>query len=121
MGLTCVVCHEPHGIKDNDNKEYLKQKICIDCHDKANFLASSKDEKHYPCPEDKVTCADCHMPKIVKSGGAYTIRSHAFKIVTPDMTEAYKIPNSCQNGGCHDNKSVQWAKAAYQQHYIKTP
>ncbi|MCW8888920.1 MAG: hypothetical protein OQK25_07650, partial [Gammaproteobacteria bacterium] len=58
-----------------------------------------------------------HMPKIVKTGGFLSLRSHAFKIIPPSETAKSGMPNSCQNGGCHDNKSVDWALDAFNQHY----
>lgn len=54
---------------------------------------------------------------IVLSGGAYPIRSHAFKIVPPAVSETINMPNSCQNGACHDDKTLEWAKEAFKTHY----
>ena len=72
---------------------------------------------HYPCPKEEVTCADCHMPRIVKTGGKFSLRSHAFKIIPPEATEKYGMPSSCQNGGCHSDKTVEWAKKEYHKFY----
>lgn len=117
-GLTCIVCHEPHGI----DKKYIRDTVgahkCAECH--ANSLSRSTAETgkaHFPCPADKVKCADCHMPRIVSTGGAFTLRSHAFKIIPPQATEKYQVPNSCQNGGCHADKDLQWAKEVFNEYY----
>lgn len=111
QGLTCAVCHEPHGL----NREFSGVNIapaerCGVCHaDSLTIKAAKRGQQHYPGPPSSKQCVDCHMPYIVKSGGAFPIRSHAFKIVPPVATEQMGIPNSCQNGGCHDDKPVAWA------------
>lgn len=118
VGLTCVVCHEPHGLDRQFNSLKIDTQRCGQCHaDSLSIKAAETGRAHYPCPPSAVTCADCHMPYIVQSGGAYPIRSHAFKIVPPAVSETLDMPNSCQNGGCHDDKSIEWAKKAFTEHY----
>ena len=112
-GITCVVCHNPHKVGDKKNKAADK---CVECHTKETKTIKN-DPKHYPCPTEEVTCADCHMPKIVQTGGKFSLRSHAFKIIPPEATEKYGMPNSCQNGSCHQDKSIEWAKDAYKKFY----
>lgn len=113
LGISCVTCHEPHGI---DNTIRSKQSIdtrCTECH------IDSFTQKHSPCPDTKASCVECHMPLIGKTGGTYTIRSHAFKIIPPEATEKYSMPSSCQNGACHADKSVDWAIKEYNNFYKK--
>ncbi len=112
-GITCVVCHNPHKVGDKKNKAADK---CIECHTK-DTKTMKNEPKHYPCPTSQITCADCHMPKIVKTGGKYSLRSHAFRIIPPEATEKYSMPNSCQNGSCHQAKSLEWAKDEYKKFY----
>ena len=57
------------------------------------------------------------MPKIVKTGGKFSLRSHAFKIIPPEATQKYGMPNSCQNGSCHQDRSIQWVTDAYKKFY----
>lgn len=91
---------------------------CGSCHlDSFSNKAADTGRAHTPCPPSAATCADCHMPYIIKSGGAFPIRSHAFKIVPPVATEALNMPNSCQNGGCHTDRALDWAKQAFDEHY----
>ncbi|MCU7940792.1 MAG: hypothetical protein KZQ74_11630 [gamma proteobacterium symbiont of Bathyaustriella thionipta] len=45
------------------------------------------------------------------------LRSHAFRIIPPQATEKYQMPNSCQNGGCHEDKDLQWAKESFNEYY----
>ena len=114
LGVTCVTCHEPHGIDKNIRSKKSLDAKCAECH-----IFDIKTKKHYPCPSSKASCVGCHMPLIAKSGGAYTIRSHAFKIIPPEATKKYNMPSSCQNGACHQDKSVEWAIDAYNSFYKK--
>ena len=119
QGLTCAVCHEPHGL----NRQFPGTNIspaerCGTCHaDSLTIKAAKRGQQHYPGPPSSKQCVDCHMPYIVKSGGAFPIRSHAFKIVPPVATQQLGMPNSCQNGGCHDDKSVEWAMVEFDAFY----
>lgn len=116
-GVTCVSCHEPHGL-DNQAHDETSNK-CGNCH-LANFsnrTGVSAQKPHSPCPSGKVSCADCHMPRTVKTGGFYSLRNHAFHIVPPQASRQEEIPNSCQNSGCHKDKSLDWAIGAFDKHY----
>lgn len=117
-GLSCVVCHEPHGLDREFKSLNINAERCGLCHaETLSITTAEKGKPHYPCPPNVVNCADCHMPYIVKSGGAYPIRSHAFKIVPPIASESFGMPNSCQNGGCHADKSLDWAKEQFDNYY----
>ena len=113
--ITCVVCHNPHKAGDKKTKAADK---CIECHTK-DTKTMKEDKKHQPCPTDKAGCADCHMPKIVQTGGKFSLRSHAFKIIPPEATIKYGMPNSCQNGSCHADKTTQWAINEFEKFYRK--
>lgn len=116
-GVTCVSCHEPHGLDRQAHDEFGNK--CGNCH-LSNFASrsgSAAAKPHFPCPSGKVSCADCHMPRTVKTGGFYSLRSHAFRIVPPQASEQEKIPNSCQNAGCHEDKPLEWAIREFDRHY----
>ncbi len=117
-GLTCATCHEPHGL---DRLFKIARPVtgrCGSCHgDGLSWQASGDGKPHYPGPPNSATCPDCHMPYIVESGGTFPIRSHAFKIVPPSATKAFGIPNSCQNGGCHADRSVDWTIREFEAFY----
>lgn len=118
MGLSCVVCHEPHGKNRKSGSMKIGPERCGLCHvDSMDIKAAERGKPHTPHSPSTASCADCHMPYIVKSGGAFPIRSHAFKIVPPQATEEIGIPNSCQNGGCHEDKPVEWAINQFDQYY----
>lgn len=120
-GLTCVTCHEPHGLDRRFAAPKKPAERCGSCHvdsmDRMDTRAGR--EKHYPGPVGAKSCPDCHMPYIVKSGGAFPIRSHAFKVVPPIASKQFDMPNSCQNGGCHEDKSVDWAIQEFEAFYRK--
>ncbi len=121
-GITCVVCHDPHRLIPEAHERNQPAEFCGSCH--AALLAEDAAETghpHYPCPTVQVSCPDCHMPYIVKTGGGYHLRSHAFRIVSPQDTQGLKMPNSCQNGGCHGDKSLEWAENAFAEHYPDAP
>ena len=117
-GVTCVACHDPHGRDKIPRFKLDATALCGACHvDSMSFKTARLGRPHYPCPPSTVKCADCHMPYIVKTGGFYSIRSHAFQIVRPEATELYGMPNSCQNGACHTGESIEWAKEEYTKFY----
>ena len=119
-GVTCIACHEPHGRDKELPHAGDGVTKCAGCHiDSMSHNVAKKGVPHYPCPTASVTCADCHMPRIVTTGGFLSIRNHAFKIITPEAAQKNNMPSSCQNGGCHEDKSVEWMIDAYQQHYSK--
>lgn len=117
FGVTCVSCHEPHGLDRKAHQETFNK--CGNCH-LSNFAGQTggnAGKSHFPCPTGKVGCADCHMPRTVKTGGFFSLRSHAFRIVPPAASLSEQMPNSCQNGGCHEDRSLDWAVKAFERHY----
>jgi len=117
-GITCVVCHEPHGLDRYLQIAEAGPHRCGECHIGSLSVSSGRKARpHFPCSPNEVKCADCHMPRIVKSGGLFPIRSHAFKIVPPEASKELGMPSSCQNGGCHRDKDVEWAIRAFRDHY----
>ncbi len=115
LGITCVTCHEPHGIDTKIRSKRSVDARCAECH----IFGEKTDKQHYPCPTSKASCVGCHMPLIGKTGGEYTIRSHAFKIVPPEATQKYGMPSSCQNGSCHQEQTLEWAIGEYEKFYKK--
>jgi hypothetical protein len=47
------------------------------------------------------------MPKIEQTIADVNVRSHTFRFISPAMTEAYNIPNPCND--CHKDKGTAWA------------
>ena len=113
-GITCVACHEPHGQHKKQAGFGDGTTLCRNCHMQKT---GDNDEPHTPCTKELVGCTDCHMPKIVKTGGFFSLHSHAFQVVMPEASLGNNMPNSCQNGGCHADKSLEWAIESYKQFY----
>lgn len=117
-GVTCVACHDPHGIDRQSDQSLRGNAVCGDCH-MANLAigATGHGRPHTPCPGNAVHCEDCHMPRVVETGGFFSLRSHAFRIIPPHRSRDGAMPNSCQNGGCHADRDLDWAIQAFDAHY----
>ena len=118
FGITCIGCHDPHTITTRGESGLTLNEPCISCHVSKNANCGRHTEPaHFPCPQDKVGCVDCHMPYVVKSGGWYSIRGHAFIVLSPLENGQTGMPNSCQNGGCQQDRSPQWIQQEYRTFY----
>lgn len=100
-GVNCWDCHAVHG-KGAISKHSLKDagdKLCLSCHQTTNEASHGLHAN--------TLCIGCHMPKTarnaVKTGEAYDIANHRFKVVSPAETIKQggldKQPNSCN--ACH--------------------
>lgn len=117
-GITCVACHDSHGFDKLSSVNSGTLDRCGGCHiDSMSFRTFQKRQPHYPCPKGRASCTNCHMPFIGKTGGEFSIRSHTFSVIPPRETVKYGIPNSCQNGKCHGNKSIEWAIREFDKFY----
>ncbi len=116
FGVTCVSCHEPHGHDKKQPGFGDGATVCGNCH---VMQMAQNEERHFPCPSEQVGCPSCHMPRMVKTGGFFSLRSHAFKVVKPESSKGNKMPNSCQNAGCHSDRTLDWAINAYDAFYGK--
>ena len=112
-GITCVVCHNSHGDLDKPKLE------CSSCHGRGAFYHQPQaNQNHVACPQSaNVQCQQCHMPLTVMNGGDYTLHSHKAGIIPPGDTRQFEVPNSCANGGCHQDKDLDWQEAAFKKHY----
>lgn len=113
LGIGCAVCHHAHGALDRPRL------VCSDCHGEGAFYHRPEDNiRHIPCPDGAaVKCVNCHMPLTGRNVGGYTLHSHSAGIVPPADTRRFGVPNSCANGGCHQDKDLDWLEGAYQAHY----
>jgi hypothetical protein len=50
------------------------------------------------------------MPKVEQTIADINVRSHTFNFIAPEMTDLYKMPNSCNS--CHTDKTTAWAREA---------
>lgn len=113
LGVTCAVCHNVHGELDALRLE------CSACHEAGAFYHEpERNADHVACAaEGEVGCVGCHMPLVIKNGGAYTLHSHRPGVVPPHDTLRYGMPSSCANGGCHADAPTERLIALYEAHY----
>ena len=110
-GVTCFSCHDAHG---TDNYAQLRKpadKICLDCHGPLSpngpRTATLEEHTHHKDGSVGSQCVACHMPQIETTIADVKVHAHTFRIVTPEMTDKYGIPNPCTS--CHTEKSTAWA------------
>ncbi|MDI6869776.1 MAG: ammonia-forming cytochrome c nitrite reductase subunit c552 [Bacillota bacterium] len=123
VGITCVVCHDPHkvtGFKAQLRKD--EQTTCTQCHVSSSKIQLGSSPHHpqtemltgknsdgspipglnIPAVKKVVKCIDCHMP----SG------THFFKAGTPTFTYKSKgkdvVADSC--GSCHAGMTAEEIK-----------
>jgi hypothetical protein len=113
VGVTCSVCHNVHGDLDRARLG------CADCHgDGAYYHAANRTARHVPCSASaNVGCVDCHMPKIVATGGAMQLHSHAVGIIQPREAAKWDMPSSCSQGGCHPALGLSELQARFDAFY----
>jgi Flp pilus assembly protein TadD len=107
-GVTCSDCHEPHSLKlraEGSN-------VCSQCHAPAKF--ASTEHHHHKPGSAGASCLGCHMPERI-----YMVvdprRDHGFRVPRPDLSAKLGTPNACT--GCHTDKNVKWAAAAFAKWY----
>ena len=107
-GVTCSDCHEPHSLKLRAERDG----VCSQCHAPAKFASS--EHHHHKTSSTGASCLGCHMPESV-----YMVvdprRDHGFRVPRPDLSAKLGTPNACT--GCHGDKSVGWAVAAFTKWY----
>ncbi len=99
-GVTCINCHEPHGLQLRATGNAL----CGQCHSAANYDTTAH-HRHAPGTPG-AQCVNCHMPATTYMQ-VDPRRDHGFKVPRPDLTEPVGVPNACN--GCHTGQSSAWA------------
>jgi predicted CXXCH cytochrome family protein len=116
-GVTCFDCHDAHGTDNYAQLRKPAEKLCLDCHGPLSpngpRTRTLEEHTHHKDGSPGSQCVACHMPQIESEGVPGTfVHAHTFRIITPAMTDKYKIPNSCNS--CHMDKSTAWATDALQ-------
>lgn len=110
-GVTCFACHDPHGTDNNDLLVKPANELCLTCHGphSPNGPRGSTIEAHthHPPASPGSECIACHMPRIATEVASFSVHSHTFRFISPEMTIKYGIPNPCIS--CHRDKSNRWA------------
>jgi predicted CXXCH cytochrome family protein len=113
-GVTCFDCHDVHGTKNYAQLRKPVNEICLDCHGPGSRNgpreATLADHTHHKDGSQGSACVACHMPKIEVTIPGVFVRAHTFAVITPSMTDKYKIPNPCTS--CHNDKTTAWAADA---------
>ena len=140
-GIACFDCHDVHGTENYAQLRKPANQLCLDCHGPMSLYgpqtATLEEHTHHklarpgepgqlndraladfpgaPNSSGQPTgdCIACHMPKIQTTLPGIYVRAHTFSVITPVMTDRYKIPNPCTQ--CHAGKSTVWATAALRQ------
>lgn len=113
-GVTCFNCHDVHGTENYAQLKTPVNKLCLDCHGPMSLngphTATLEEHTHHKPDSPGSQCIACHMPKIQTTIPDVFVRAHTFAVITPAMTDRYKIPNPCSQ--CHADKSAGWATEA---------
>ncbi len=114
-GITCADCHDVHGTSNYAQLRKPADQICLDCHGPSSpngpHTPNLAAHTHHKDGSTGSQCVACHMPQIQTEGvpGAM-VHAHTFRVITPAMTDQYKIPNPCTL--CHTDKTTAWAREA---------
>jgi predicted CXXCH cytochrome family protein len=114
-GVTCSDCHDSHSLalKREGNE------LCLQCHQREVYDTSDHHfhkKVHEGAPSDGALCVKCHMverPYMVIDWRA----DHSFRVPRPDLSVELGTPNACSQGGCHDDKPLQWSVEAHRRWY----
>jgi predicted CXXCH cytochrome family protein len=113
-GVTCFSCHDVHGTGNNADLIKPVNQLCVTCHGPSSpngpHAPSIEAHTHHRPESAGSECVACHMPKIEQTIADINVRSHTFNFIPPEMTDQYKIPNSCNS--CHTDKTTEWSRQA---------
>ncbi len=113
-GVTCFDCHDVHGTKNYAQLRKPANEICLDCHGPGSRNgpreATLAEHTRHKDGSAGSQCVACHMPKIEVTIPGVFVSAHTFSVITPAMTDKYKIPSPCTS--CHTDKTTAWAADA---------
>jgi len=113
-GVTCFSCHDVHGTENNADLRKPASQMCLTCHSPGSqngpHSPTIEAHTHHRAGSPGDDCVSCHMPNIEQTIADINVRSHTFNFIAPEMTDQYKIPNSCNT--CHTDKTTEWARQA---------
>ena len=116
-GVKCGDCHDVHRARRYKEGNDL----CTRCH-RADTYDVETHHFHKKVvkgkPSDGALCTSCHMP-----GQMFMVvhfrRDHSMRAPRPDLSLSLRTPNACSAAGCHADKPLSWAVAAYEKWYGK--
>jgi Tfp pilus assembly protein PilF len=113
--VRCGDCHDVHSlarVKDGND-------LCLQCHQVEVYDSYDHHfhkKEHEGKPSDGYLCVKCHMPErpyMVVDWRA----DHSIRVPRPDLALEIGVPNACNQPGCHDDKSAEWAAEHHQKWY----
>ena len=113
--VRCSDCHDAHSLK----LKLEGNALCGQCH-RADVYDTPEHHFHKKVVKgetsDGALCVKCHMPE-----RTYMViderADHSLRIPRPDLSQAIGTPNACSQGGCHDDKPLQWSVDAFTKWY----
>ena len=108
--MTCVSCHEPHGLGYWDvNRAPLANETddrqCTSCH--ASKAADPEAHTFHPAGSPGARCVSCHMPymqhPVVGDDVPFARADHSIPVPRPQLDGRLGLVSACR--GCHTDRS----------------
>jgi tetratricopeptide (TPR) repeat protein len=115
--VSCPDCHDSHSLK----LHRPGNELCLNCHQREVYDTSDHHfhkKIHEGRESDGALCVKCHMVEKPYMGIDWRA-DHSLRVPRPDLSAELGTPNACTQGGCHDNKPLQWSIDAYTGWYGK--
>ncbi|MCG8306591.1 MAG: tetratricopeptide repeat protein [Cytophagales bacterium] len=110
QNVKCNDCHNIHSLE----LKFQGNELCLQCHEPEKYDA--KAHHFHQMKTEAAECISCHMPGRIYMGNDFR-RDHSFRVPRPDLSARYGVPNTCNESGCHDDKSAAWAAKAVKEWY----
>jgi predicted CXXCH cytochrome family protein len=113
--VRCSDCHDSHSLE----LKFEGNDLCLQCH-RADAYDTREHHFHKKLhegePSDGALCVKCHMPE-----QPYMViderADHSLRVPRPDLSQTLGTPNACSQGGCHDDKPLNWSVDAFTRWY----
>lgn len=102
QNVKCNDCHNVHSLE----LKFQGNELCLQCHETEKY--DVKAHHFHEVKTEGAECISCHMPGRIYMGNDFR-RDHSFRVPRPDLTARYGVPNTCNESGCHDDQSAEWA------------
>ena len=110
QNVKCNDCHNIHSLE----LKFQDNELCLQCHEPEKY--DVKEHHFHEVKTEAAECISCHMPGRIYMGNDFR-RDHSFRVPRPDLTARYGVPNTCNEAGCHDDQSAEWAAKAVKEWY----